>query len=465
VVVDRSEGRQRVLVRVAIAVGACVFSTALVLTVPPVHFAYPFFGAAFSLSAFASVSAVSISVLCFYRYRRHADAADVLIAFLFGVTAVLEAVLPIVAQVGGPSSITVAFWGRLTARALVAVGLCVAAWLPAGLRAPRVTTRAMVIAVLVGSATVVATTAARLSALPVVTEGDGARTALVSGLAVRGIRVAGAAMLLLAAFGFVRRAARDDFAGWLAVGAVLLAGARFQDFLYPALRADLVTTADLLRLAGQTVLVIAAIVELAEFWARRASEARAAERKRLAAELHDGLAQELAYLSTLAAMAAADPMNTEHLDRARSAAERALAETRLAIGEYTRAGPVALGPIIEEVGRTVGSRYHCAVVCDADNVVVDARTAHELSRAAREALTNAARHASAERIYCRLERVGGIVRLTVTDDGAGMSSTTIAGGHFGLQIMRNRAERLGGRCSIQSGPRRGTSVAIEVPSR
>jgi signal transduction histidine kinase len=448
------------VLRVTLTLGACAAITAVVALPSPLHFAYSYGGAAVAVSAYASASAFAISVLFFARNRRAPNNPELLISFLFGVTAAMEAVLPLVEGLHGTTMPTVAFWSRLTGRMVVAAGICATAWMPLRLRPLRVTSRRLVLGVLLCAATIVLTTAARLATLPRVNQGE---APLTHELAIRGIRIAGVLLLLAAAVGFVRRARTDQFNAWVAVAAVGLACGRLHDFLYPTLRVDLLTTADLFRLAGQTVLVVAAVLELRDFWRRRTVEARKDERQRLAAELHDGLAQELAYLRMVAELAATDPGNGEHLERTRAAVECALAETRLAVAEFSRSEPVSLARVIEDVGRVIEARYGCTVVCDLDDVVVDATTAHELSRAAREALTNAARHAEANRILCRIDASDGFVHLEVSDDGNGITSTTFAG-HFGLASMQSRAERLGGRCSIRSGPRLGTHVAIEVPA-
>jgi signal transduction histidine kinase len=245
----------------------------------------------------------------------------------------------------------------------------------------------------------------------------------------------------------------------------LLGAARFQDFLYPALRDDLLTTGDLFRLVAQVVLVFAALHELQELWRTRAADARGRERQRLAAELHDGLAQELAYLTTLAGMAASNPTNGDHLEKARAAAERALMETRYAIADYARVGPVELDLVLAELAEDVEARYGCDIALDLEELVVDDRTAHELSRVAREALVNAARHGGPGQILVSLRTRPGVVRLSVTDDGGGIVAAGVPTGRFGMTSMRARAEGLGGRCSIASEPTNGTRVAIEIPLR
>ena len=155
-----------------------------------------------------------------------------------------------------------------------------------------------------------------------------------------------------------------------------------------------------------------------------------------------------------------------------AAAERALAETRLQIGHY-RDKPldsanrvIALDCVIAEVGRDIEARFGCRVRLDLDRVDVTPRTAHELGRATCEALQNAARHGRSGEIRVRLDRRARVLRLLVEDDGSGIIDLTDGGARtFGLSSMRERAERLGGHCSIVSAPADGTRVAIEVPRR
>jgi signal transduction histidine kinase len=281
------------------------------------------------------------------------------------------------------------------------------------------------------------------------------------------VRFVGALLLFAAAAGFVRRARQrgDEMLGWLAVGAVLLGTARFHDFLYPSLHTDWLATSDLLRISGQLVLVTAAIGELAAYWHRRAADARDRERRRLAAELHDGLAQELAYLRTHTALAVSEPANSTHLTAISESAKRALEQTRLAIAEWTRGGAASLDALLADLARDVELRYGRYVRLELEPVAVETRVAHELTRVANEAMLNAVRHSGNGTITVRLSTRGGIVRLRVSDDGAGIDARDARVEGFGLIAMRERTERLGGHCRIESAPRRGTVVAVEVPRR
>jgi signal transduction histidine kinase len=184
----------------------------------------------------------------------------------------------------------------------------------------------------------------------------------------------------------------------------------------------------------------------------------------MAAELHDGLAQELAYLTTLTALAERNPDNRDHLVRVRAAAERALSETRLRINHYGQEPSNALDALITRAAADVESRYGCGIVLDLETVAVSPRAAHEVARMTCEALVNAARHGDPEKIVVRLSVRGGRIRLTVTDDGVGIDRSPVAPtAGYGLTAMRERAARLGGSCWVEPGPRGGTRVSIEVP--
>jgi signal transduction histidine kinase len=167
-------------------------------------------------------------------------------------------------------------------------------------------------------------------------------------------------------------------------------------------------------------------------WLACGANARRQEQRRLIAELHDGLAQELACVATA---------DIEPLD-------------------------VDLDLLIARLGREVEQEYGCRVVSDLERISVLPRTAHELGRVAREAMINAARHGHPDEILVHLDVQNGRVHLSVADDGAGIGAPHPgAEFSFGLTSMRQRAERLGGHCSIVSAPASGTKVAIDVPQR
>jgi NarL family two-component system sensor histidine kinase LiaS len=82
----------------------------------------------------------------------------------------------------------------------------------------------------------------------------------------------------------------------------------------------------------------------------------------------------------------------------------------------------------------------------------------------REALHNAAKHARASQIAVRLWPDDTVVRVSVTDDGSGFDWARVDGNrHFGLQIMKERLEAVGGRMFVDSRLGSGTMVAASIP--
>jgi two-component system, NarL family, sensor histidine kinase LiaS len=144
-------------------------------------------------------------------------------------------------------------------------------------------------------------------------------------------------------------------------------------------------------------------------------------------------------------------------------AERALSETRLAILELADRDNARLDVLLEALAQQVGTRYGRKVALDLQPVDLDDHRSRELARIAREGLTNAIRHSDAARLTLRLSATSESVRVIVQDNGVGLDPTPPRAGAFGLTSMRERAEQLGGTCSIVSHPGNGTIVAVEVP--
>ncbi len=91
----------------------------------------------------------------------------------------------------------------------------------------------------------------------------------------------------------------------------------------------------------------------------------------------------------------------------------------------------------------------------------DNAIATHLYRIAQESLTNAMRHAQAEQLQLRLERIHGSVLLTISDNGCGFDPAVVEAGSMGLRILRHRTALIGGALAITSGAT-GTTVTCEV---
>jgi signal transduction histidine kinase len=276
----------------------------------------------------------------------------------------------------------------------------------------------------------------------------------------------GAAMLFaLAALGAARSAGHDPLLIWLTGAAVFATGSRVDFALSSTVADDWSAAGTLLRVAFYAVLVLAAGTEIGSYWRRVAQVAVLEERRRMARDLHDGLAQELAFAATQA-RSLAD--RSEHPTRARlvaAATERALDESRRAIAALTRPLDEPLEMTLAQCAEEVCDRFETALVLDVQEGVTAApETREALLRILREAVSNAARHSAASEVRVRL-RQDDRLSLRVEDDGRGFDLADLAhlSGRFGMVSMRERAEALGGSFTVVSRLQGGTAVEVTLP--
>jgi signal transduction histidine kinase len=187
------------------------------------------------------------------------------------------------------------------------------------------------------------------------------------------------------------------------------------------------------------------------------------ERRRIARDLHDGLAQELAYIKMeTARMAVLQPGG--RAAQIATAAERALEESRGAITALRDAGTASfadeLSDVAEGLASRAGARVKLRVERDLD---VESEQREALLRIAREAITNGVRHGRATELALELSHGDGL-RMAVRDNGAGFApGRARRRGSFGLTSMTERAQALGGDLTVQSRPGTGTFVEVNFP--
>ncbi|HET6815609.1 MAG TPA: histidine kinase [Mycobacteriales bacterium] len=191
------------------------------------------------------------------------------------------------------------------------------------------------------------------------------------------------------------------------------------------------------------------------------------ERRRIAREIHDGIAQELAswgyLIDGMTAQSRGTPIE-EDLAHLRRELTRIISEIRLSIfdlrSEVDQYG--GLGAALSEYVRSVGTSSRMTVHLSLDEgparLPVDVEA--ELLRIAQEAITNARKHASAENLWvdCRVDPPRA--QLRVEDDGVGLQKGREDS--FGIEIMRERAARLRARLEITPREPRGTVVQVVV---
>ena len=185
------------------------------------------------------------------------------------------------------------------------------------------------------------------------------------------------------------------------------------------------------------------------------------ERQRISCNLHDGVAQELAYLARNLDSLEGEA-DEESLARLRGAVERAQLESRRAISALAAPSGQPFEIALAEAVTEVAERYHVDLDLDlTSDVWLSPARREALVRIACEAVTNAARHSGAGRISLGMERDGSRVRLWISDKGRGFD-TGAPGGGFGLTSMRERARSVGGELLVFSAPGHGSEVEVAV---
>jgi two-component system sensor histidine kinase DegS len=206
------------------------------------------------------------------------------------------------------------------------------------------------------------------------------------------------------------------------------------------------------------------------------------EHARLARDLHDGLAQDLASLLLRADLCQtlADPGSVDlraNLEAISTGIQHCIRDARATIFALQSAEQEACS--LEDGLRAAAVRFEGQTRVPVDFSMIGAdcqqlRHEHELAllHLAQEALTNIRKHARAKRVSVQLTWLGsGQVQLCVSDDGRGFDAGIIAraegigGQHLGLAFMREQVEMLGGILSVKSGADEGTTVCAVLPLR
>jgi signal transduction histidine kinase len=274
-----------------------------------------------------------------------------------------------------------------------------------------------------------------------------------------------AVLFAVAAFGFTRRAERDqdELLLWLGAGSAVAALARVNYFVFPSLYSDWFYTGDALRLCFYVLLFIGAVREIHIYQRAYADSRVLEERRRIARDLHDGLAQELSFITTSARDLAVGSPRAGALLQLASAAQRGLDESRRAIASLTQEADEPIGAALVQAVEEIAERHGARVEVEAagaTDIAPDQR--EQLLRIAREAVTNAARHAGADVIRVELQNGGTSLRLRVDDDGAGFDVGAVSPNGFGLVAMKERAAAMGAEFTIDSGHGRGTTVEVRL---
>jgi signal transduction histidine kinase len=437
---------------------------------PQLHLGYAWPAVRLALETSGSLIALFAAFLVFGRLRRRTYLNELLLACALAVLALSNLLFVTVPTIAGEAPDDLTMWAAPLARSLGALLFVLAAFatrheLRRG--GPVLALAAVATLAALGTATLFAHTlaaqwaprdAARFSPIAL------SQSPLRAHPALFGFEMLVSLLYALAAIGFLNLARRrhDAFYGWLAIAGILAVVSHVNYSLFPASYAQSVLyTGDVFRFAFYVALLVGCLREIWSYWNALSAAAVLEDRRRMARDLHDGLAQELAYISRNLDSAAEDG-GEGAMRRLRPAVERAQFELRSAISALAPPGGQAVGTVLAQAASQTAERFRIGLDLD---IVPDVRLsptrAEALVRVACEAITNAAKHSGAARVTLRLERDGSLVRMLVADRGCGFDTSVPRGG-FGLVSMRERIRSVGGELRIDSGPGRGSEVEVAV---
>ena len=200
------------------------------------------------------------------------------------------------------------------------------------------------------------------------------------------------------------------------------------------------------------------------------------ERERIAREMHDGVAQNLAVLK-LEAYKLKDCVGRhdqdaihQEIDTFEALLNQTYLEVRQTLFDLRASRKLDEGfwPTVErqvqEFERQTGVRVAFQPLTPRQELWNELASV-QILRIIQEALANVRKHARARRVDLSCEREGRVVRFVIRDDGEGFIASEIGSqsDHYGLSVMRERAETIGGRLTVSSGPDQGTTITLVIP--
>jgi signal transduction histidine kinase len=456
---------------VGVAVAASLVATLVVIAVPGLKFAYLSDETHVAIETAAFIIPGLAAVLFGGRALRGHSRTDILLCaalLLLSVTNLCFSVLPaLVDENPGPF----ATWAPATGRFLGAAAFALAALLPP-YRLPM--PRRSLVRALLGVMAVVAFVAILgfffaqdlpRGVDPALSPDSAGRPRIVGHWLVLTVQVVTLILYSVAAVGFLIRSERerDALLLWIALSASLSALARLNYFLFPSLYSEWVYVGDFFRIAAYFALLVGVSREMLAYQRGAADAAVFEERRRLARELHDGLAQELSFIRSEGARLSGTTDPT--VMRMATAAERALGEARMAISSLTTPVGEPLEVTLARAAENVALRMDARVEVDcAGEPEVPTAARQSLERIVREATSNAVRHGQAKVVRVEIH-ADEQLRVAVVDDGRGFVTTQQrATESFGLISMRERAEGIDARFEVRSAPGEGTTVEVVLPN-
>jgi len=452
---------------------AAIGLTVLVSVTGVVHFAYRNPSLQVGVETAAALISLLAAQLVYGRFRRSLDRRDLLLMAALTVFAGSNLLFSALSAMANAAPDSFLVWARVAGGATATTLLAISAFGPEHpVQRPADAARRVVACCALGLLAIGVATALAKDWLPVAVRPDlspesSSRPRIVGHPAVLGLQLVLMALLAAAALGFARRADRtqDPMIMWFAIGAALGGWARLNYFLFPSLYSEYFYTGDILRLGFFVALLIGGVQELRLAQRALTRSATLDERRRLAREIHDGIAQDLAYIVQQGEAVAGRPDAPAASREIATAARRALIESRGVIAALVRPLDEPLEAALARVAQEMAARGGATVHADIEpGVELPAQTGEALLRIVGEAVTNAVRHGEARTVRLQL-RCGPRLELSIGDDGAGFDPAAPVGvnGHHGIRGMHERVDALGGELLITSSPGDGTTVRVLLP--
>jgi signal transduction histidine kinase len=260
-----------------------------------------------------------------------------------------------------------------------------------------------------------------------------------------------------------RDARREPFTRWLTVAMCLATLAQLERVAEPVSMLGMFTWMHVFLLGFTLALLTGSLGQIRDDQRRLAEVAVVDERRRMARDIHDGLAQEVAFIASQSKYLAVES-GDRRLDEIAVAAERALDDSRAVVGALRRPSGAPLSASIAQQAQEFARRWGLRIELSLEpEVAVSPEKEQAILRIVGEALSNAARHAHASTVGIRLDQREGPLLVAVSDDGRGFDADIQADRGFGLRGMCERARLVGGDVRLVSEPGRGTRVEIAMP--
>jgi PAS domain S-box-containing protein len=196
------------------------------------------------------------------------------------------------------------------------------------------------------------------------------------------------------------------------------------------------------------------------------------DRKLVAYEIHDGLAQQLT--AALYKFQTAERLRDSDIEMAKEVCDKGVGLLREAMVEARRLISGLRPPVLDDLG--VVAAIECLIAEHRQHEGLEIEFVHEaemerlapplesaLFRIAQECLTNACRYSQSKKVRVELRPVDDRIRIDVQDWGVGFDPEAVGGGHFGLHGIRERARLLGGTIAIRTAPQQGAHITVELP--